>query len=95
MDQRETRNRPARAAGGETPAHVCCTPPPAAELFEIAVLDTTGEDGRARWHTIGWGVDRVDADHLAETYVNRPMCPYDAAQIRRNGRLVGVHHRAT
>ncbi|MFC7582857.1 hypothetical protein ACFQYP_02855 [Nonomuraea antimicrobica] len=58
MDQRGTGSRDAQAADGRPHGHVRCTPPAAAELFEIAVLDTTGGDGQACWHTIGWGVDR-------------------------------------
>ncbi|WP_049567128.1 hypothetical protein [Nonomuraea sp. SBT364] len=91
MDQRGSRET--RTAEEGPPAHVRCTPPPAGQLFEIAVLDTTGEDGRPYWHTIGWGIDKVEADSIAETYVNRPMCPYDAARIRHNGTLVGLHRR--
>ncbi|MEU4571301.1 hypothetical protein ACBI99_24795 [Nonomuraea sp. ATR24] len=91
MDQRGSRAT--RDAHEETSAHVRCTPPPARQLFEIAVLDTTAEDGRPYWHTIGWGIDRVEADNIAETYVNRPSCPYDAARIRHNGHLVGLHRR--
>ncbi|SEH02123.1 hypothetical protein SAMN05444920_12458 [Nonomuraea solani] len=70
-----------------------CTPPAAAELFEIVVLDPTAEDGQERWHTIGWGVDRGDADDIAQTYVTRHLCPYDEARIRHNGRFVGEHRR--
>ncbi|TMR94108.1 hypothetical protein [Nonomuraea basaltis] len=83
-----------RQAGADT-GHVSCTPTPAAQLFEIAVLDSasTDEHGRGHWHTIGWGVDRAQADSIAEAFVTRPMCPYDAAQIRHNGLLVGEHRR--
>ncbi|PZG18288.1 hypothetical protein [Nonomuraea aridisoli] len=88
----EHATAPGRAGA---PARVPCTPPAAAELFEIAVLDTTAEDGRARWHTIGWGVDRAHAHDIAESYVTRPMCPYDAAQVRHNGHLIGIHRRPT
>jgi len=73
--------------------HVSCTPAPAAQLFEIAVLDSTGEDGQGCWHTVGWGVDRVHADSIAESFVTRPTRPYDAARIRHNGLLVGEHRR--
>ncbi|MEU8362236.1 hypothetical protein AB0C27_40090 [Nonomuraea sp. NPDC048882] len=93
MDQRGSGDRHERTTAGGSPAHVRCTPPAAAALFEIAVLDTTSEDGRPRWHTIGWGVGRGEADSIAETYVTRPVCPYDEAQIRHNGHLVGVHRR--
>jgi hypothetical protein len=82
-----------RQTGAPT-GHVSCTPAPAAQLFEITVLDSTAEDGVGRWHTIGWGVDRVHADSIAESFVNRPVCPYDAAQIRHNGHLVGEHRRS-
>ncbi|MGI5282295.1 hypothetical protein ACQEVF_03080 [Nonomuraea polychroma] len=82
-----------RQTGAPT-GHVSCTPAPAAQLFEITVLDSTAEDGLGRWHTIGWGVDRVHADSIAESFVNRPVCPYDAAQIRHNGHLVGEHRRS-
>ncbi|MGW4791080.1 hypothetical protein ACWEPC_01510 [Nonomuraea sp. NPDC004297] len=93
MEQWGTGNREVRTPEGRAPGHVRCTPPAAAELFEITVLDTTGGDGEARWHTIGWGVDRGDADSIAEAYVTRPLCPYDVAQVRHNGHLVGVHRR--
>ncbi|MGR6915689.1 hypothetical protein ACU635_15710 [[Actinomadura] parvosata] len=92
MDQRGTGGN-VRTVEGRTHGHVRCTPPAAAELFEIAVLDTTGDDGEARWHTIGWGVDRGHADSIAEAYVTRPLCPYDEAQVRQNGHLVNVHRR--
>ncbi|TMR09225.1 hypothetical protein ETD86_44555 [Nonomuraea turkmeniaca] len=91
MDQWVTGSRDIRTAEGE--AHVSCTPPVAAELFEISVLDTTGGDGHERWHTIGWGVDREEVDSIAETYVTRPMCPYDQARIRHQGLLVGMRRR--
>lgn len=71
--------------------HVSCTPAPAAQLFEITVLDSTDEGGS--WHTIGWGVDRMHADSIAELFVTRPTRPYDAVQIRHNGLLVGEHRR--
>ncbi|MBB6547437.1 hypothetical protein [Nonomuraea rubra] len=93
MDQRGLGGRDVRTVDGPGPVRVRCTPPAAAELFEIAVLDTTGGDGEARWHTIGWGVDRGHADSIAEAYVTRPLCPYDEAQVRHNGHLVGVHRR--
>ncbi|WP_157549911.1 hypothetical protein [Nonomuraea candida] len=93
MNQRGIGDPELRTAGEAAGGRVRCTPPAAAELFEIAVLDTTGEDGQARWHTIGWGVDRREADSIAEEYVTRPLCPYDEAQIRQNGHLVGVHRR--
>lgn len=85
--------RAAGASAGQAQARVPCTPPAASQLYEIAVLDTTAEDGRARWHTIGWGVDRTHAQSLAESYVTRPLCPYEEARIRHNGRLVAVHRR--
>lgn len=93
MNQRGTGSRKIHSAEGEVPARLRCTPPAAAELYEIAVLDTTGGEGEARWHTIGWGVDLGEADSIAESYVTRTLCPYDEARIRRNGHLVGVHRR--
>ncbi|MFC7100631.1 hypothetical protein ACFQQB_09265 [Nonomuraea rubra] len=75
MDQRGLGGRDVRTVDGPGPVRVRCTPPAAAELFEIAVLDTTGGDGEARWHTIGWGVDRGHADSIAEAYVTRPCAP--------------------
>ncbi|MFI7700478.1 hypothetical protein [Nonomuraea sp. NPDC049480] len=81
-----------RRTGAGT-GHVSCTPAPAAQLFEIAVLDSTGEEGQGRWHTIGWGVDRVHADSIAESFVTRSTHPYDVARIRHNGHLVGEHRR--
>ncbi|MEO3802293.1 hypothetical protein [Nonomuraea sp. B1E8] len=74
--------------------HTACTPPPTGQLFEIVVLDTTGDDGRARWNTVGWGVDRADADAIARTYVTRQLCPYEAVQIRHDGRLLAEHRRS-
>jgi hypothetical protein len=73
--------------------HTACTPPTAGQLFEIVVLDTTGDDGHARWSTIGWGVDRNDAEAIARTYLTRQLCPYDAVRIRRDGRLLAEHRR--
>ncbi|MEW9548290.1 hypothetical protein [Nonomuraea sp. NPDC050783] len=73
--------------------HISCTPAPADQLFEIAVLDPSGEDGQGGWHTIGWGVDRRHADSIAESFVTRPLRPYQAARIRHNGHLVGEHRR--
>lgn len=71
-----------------TSEHTRCTP---AQLFEIMVLDTS--DGRSRWHTIGWGVGRQDADALARTYVTRTLCPYERARVRLNGDVVAEHSR--
>ncbi|MDA0642289.1 MULTISPECIES: hypothetical protein [Nonomuraea] len=68
--------------------HTRCTP---AQLFEITVLDTTGDD--TRWHTIGWGIGRQDADALARSFVTRRLCPYERARVRHNGRLLAEHHR--
>jgi hypothetical protein len=85
----EVSSVPNRPAHGRTP----CTPPPAAQLFEIIVLDTTGEDGHAHWHTIGWSLDRRDADIIAESYVTRSICPYNAARIRHKGSLLVEHRR--
>ncbi|MCK2220276.1 hypothetical protein MF672_041725 [Actinomadura sp. ATCC 31491] len=73
--------------------HVSCTPAPADQLFEIAVLDLSDGDGQGHWHTIGWGVDRREADSIAESFVTRPLHPYEAARIRHNGHLVGEHRR--
>ncbi|MFG1700680.1 hypothetical protein [Nonomuraea sp. NPDC049309] len=93
MEQPGTGSRNVQAAAGEARGHVRCTPPAAAELFEIAVLDTSGGD--PHWHTIGWGVDRSEADSIARSYVSRPLSPYEEARIRQNGHLVGVHRRQT
>lgn len=82
-----------RRIGTDT-GHISCTPAPAAQLFEITVLDSTGEDGQGQWHTIGWGVDRVHADSIAEAIVTREVPPYEVAQIRHNGLLVGEHRRS-
>ncbi|GGO61849.1 hypothetical protein [Nonomuraea cavernae] len=68
--------------------HTRCTP---ARLFEITVLDTTGTE--ARWHTVGWGIGRQDADALARSYVTRPLCPYERARVTHNGRLLAEHRR--
>ncbi|MGN9841017.1 hypothetical protein ACTMTI_23120 [Nonomuraea sp. H19] len=88
------RQRTGRTGRTEAPTgHHSCTPVPAAQLFEIAVLDSSGEDGRAGWQTIGWGVDRAQADSIAEAYVSHPTRPYDAARIRHKGHLVGEHRR--
>jgi len=91
MEQPGTGSRNVQAA--EARGHVPCTPPAAAELFEIAVLDTTGGD--PHWHIIGWGVDRREADSIAQSYVTRPVSPYKEARIRQNGHLVGVYRRQT
>ncbi|HEX4815315.1 MAG TPA: hypothetical protein VFV66_21445 [Nonomuraea sp.] len=89
MEQRDTHGRTTGAGTG----HVSCTPAPAAQLFEIAVLDSTGEGGQGHWHTIGWGVDRSHAESIAESFVTRPVRPYEVARIRHNGLLVGEHRR--
>ncbi|MEV4569041.1 hypothetical protein AB0K12_35170 [Nonomuraea sp. NPDC049419] len=91
MDQPGTGSRNVHDGAGAATGRARCTPPPAAELFEIVVLDTTGGD--PHWHTIGWGVNRGDADTIAQSYVTRPVCPYEEARIRQNGHLVGVHRR--
>lgn len=83
------RTAPARNGHSGT-GRTRCTP---AQLFEIAVLDTGGENGTGQWHTIGWSVGRTDADAIAEAYVTRPIRPYDAARVRHNGRLLIEHHR--
>ncbi|MBF8191399.1 hypothetical protein ITP53_38015 [Nonomuraea sp. K274] len=75
------------------PRHLSCTPLPAVQLYEITVLDPASESGPGHWHTIGWGVDRMDADSIAETYVSRATNPYDAVQVRQNGLLVSEHRR--
>ncbi|GAA3104379.1 hypothetical protein [Nonomuraea salmonea] len=56
MDQPGTGSRNVHEGADAATGRVRCTPPPAAELFEIVVLDTTGGD--PHWHTIGWGVNR-------------------------------------
>jgi hypothetical protein len=95
MDQIRSTDSGDRAVNASLHGHTSCTPAPADQLFEITVLDTAHEDDPARWHTIGWGIDRRDADAIAEAYVNRSLSPYDAAQIRHNGRLIREHRRRT
>ena len=72
-------------------ARTRCTPLPAVQLFEIAVLGAGGDC--EEWQTVGWGFDPVDAHSIAEAYVSRPSSPWDAARIRHNGRVIAERRR--
>lgn len=69
--------------------HTPCTPLPARQLFEITALEAA--DGP--WCTIGWGIDRAEAETVAQDCVTRTASPYRAARIRHDGRVLAEHRR--